>query len=208
MLRLRLLPGSNLPSTHAPHITHQDSRHSSYPTNYLIFPTACVSVSLLNSWLRGTSHCPISVTPLPQNRRLSNPYPGGIRRIPGLAMFKNLRSFLSYSRIPLRIAARQDGHKLYRVRVVPQRKRVHTYLRSLLIFGGFHVAASIMLETFTSKREGPLFVPIIPIWFAKEEHQEKYETSSPEFQVFVSFSQDKNKHDIVRSESCFVLSCG
>lgn len=40
--------------------TLQDSRHSSCPTNYLIFPTACVS--LLDSWPRGTSHCPISVT--------------------------------------------------------------------------------------------------------------------------------------------------
>lgn len=123
-------------------------------------------------------------------------------------MFKNLRSFLSYSRIPLRIAARQDGHKLYRVRVVPQRKRVHTYLRSLLIFGGFHVAASIMLETFTSKREEPFFIPIIPIWFAKEEQQKKYEISGPESKLFINFSQDQDKHEILRSESCFVLSCG
>lgn len=77
-----------------------------------------------------------------------------------------------------------------------------------MIFGGLHVAASIMLETFTSKREEPFFIPIIPIWFAKEEQQRKYESSGPESQVFIKFSQDQDKHAIVRSESCFVLSCG
>lgn len=128
-------------------------------------------------------------------------------------MFKNLRSVLSYSQIPVRIASRQDGHKLYRVRLVPQSKRVHVYLRSFLILGGFHVAASVMLQTFMGEREEPFF---IPLGFVKEEKQRKYIPSDPDHKAYVKFGRNGKKQAILKGESfciflrmkhCVEMSC-
>lgn len=120
-------------------------------------------------------------------------------------MFRNLRSLLSYSQVPVRIAAQQDGHKLYRVRVVPQGKRIHAYLRSFLILGGFHVAASAMIQTFTSEWEEPLF---IPLGFVEKEARRRYQFSDPDFQTFLKFSRDGKKMVAAKGEFYSIFSCG
>lgn len=117
---------------------------------------------------------------------------------PASTMFRNLKSLLSYSRVPVRIAAQQEKHKLFRVRFVPQDRRLNGFVRAFLILSGIHVAANTMLQIFGGGWEEPLF---IPLGFAQAEPLKRYEASDPDFQAYVKFNQDKKKVLAARSES-------
>lgn len=105
-------------------------------------------------------------------------------------MFRNIRNFLSHSRIPVRISAQSDKYKLYRVRFVPQDKRFNGLFRGLLLLSGCHIAANTLLQTFGSGWEEPLF---IPLGFLEEGPRRRYELTDPEFQAFLKFNKDTKR---------------
>lgn len=121
-------------------------------------------------------------------------------------MFRSLRALLSYSRVPVRIAAHPAPRRLYRVRFVPQDKRLNAFLRVFLIVSGMQIAANSVLQIFGGGWEEPIF---IPFGFARKEPLRRYEVSDPDFQAFVRFNQDKKRVTAARGESsCPTLGGG
>ncbi|KAH8151240.1 uncharacterized protein LAJ45_04442 [Morchella importuna] len=117
-------------------------------------------------------------------------------------MFRNIRNFLSHSRIPVRISAQSDKYKLYRVRFVPQDKRFNGLFRGLLLLSGCHIAANTLLQTFGSGWEEPLF---IPLGFLEEGPRRRYELTDPEFQAFLKFNKDTKKALAARAKVIEIL---
>ncbi|KAI5847249.1 hypothetical protein DFP73DRAFT_544686 [Morchella snyderi] len=117
-------------------------------------------------------------------------------------MFRNLKNFLSRSRIPVRISAQSDKYKFYRVRFIPQDKRFNGLFRGLLLLSGCHIAANIMLQTFSNGWEEPLF---IPMGFLEEGPRRRYELTDPELQAFLKFNKDTKKALAARTKVIEIL---
>ncbi|KAL7270959.1 hypothetical protein RUND412_006315 [Rhizina undulata] len=102
-------------------------------------------------------------------------------------MFRNLKSLLSFSRVPFRIAAKTPY--IHRVRFVPPPKNFELKFRyTFPVLAGFSILG--WAGTSGVLVENPIFIPLGPAW---KMPQRKYGKDDPEMKSFQEFGRDHNK---------------
>jgi len=103
-------------------------------------------------------------------------------------MFKRIRSLLSHSRLPLGVSA-VDKATAHRVRFLKS-PRPFAVGRLLCVSGGVTVATILGLRfvEVMSAKGRPVFIPLS---FPKQEPQQKFKDTDPEFRAFVRFNSSR-----------------
>lgn len=107
-------------------------------------------------------------------------------------VFNKLRSLLSHSRLPLRIASVNPRPKVYRV-------RIRTAERSSIVWP-FMSAASLFVVTRLAMGDSDKTY-FIPLTLSREVQQPQYTKDDPVVQIYQKFSQDFPLQAEVQSES-------